>query len=66
MGMLSWKEEMTDARLPAIPKGTGMEKCGTKPRTTQRGVERSGVTTAGNGGGSDPQTWSWGQALEQS
>jgi hypothetical protein len=32
-----------------------MEKCGTKPKTDQRAVGRSGVTTAGNGGRSDPQ-----------
>ncbi len=32
-----------------------MKKCATKPRAVQRGVERSGVTTAGNGGRSDPQ-----------
>ena len=47
---------MTDAPLSAIHKGTGMEKCGTKPRTAQRGVERSGVTTAGNGVGSEPRS----------
>jgi hypothetical protein len=32
-----------------------MKKCATKPRAVQRGVGRSGVTTAGNGGRSDPQ-----------
>lgn len=30
------REEMTDAPLPAIPKGTGIEKCGTKPSAAQR------------------------------
>lgn len=55
MGMLSWKEEMTDARLPAIPKGTGVEKCGTKNKAAQRGVERLCVTTAGIGESSDPR-----------
>lgn len=46
---------MTDAPLPAIPKGTGMKKCVTKARTVQLDVERSGVTTAGNVGESGPQ-----------
>ncbi len=30
------EKEMTDARLPAIPRGTGMKACGAKPRTIQR------------------------------
>lgn len=29
-------EEMTDARVPAIQRGTGMEVCGITPRTYQR------------------------------
>lgn len=45
----------TDAPVPAILKETGMQKCGTKPKAAQRDVGRSGVTTAGKGGESDPQ-----------